>query len=237
MQKTIRELPASERPYEKCLKNGPGALSDSELLAVILKNGVKGSSSIDLANEILNTAENTPYAGLLGLMHLSLKELMKIKGVGQVKAIQLKCIGELSKRIAATSASLHLSMSHPETIAQYYMEQLRHEEKEILILMMLDSGMHLLGEQVLSTGTVNASLVTPREVFLEALRYHAVSVVMIHNHPSGIPTPSDEDLQITERIYHTGEMLGIHLVDHIIIGDQRYVSFMEQGILKGYAGA
>lgn len=235
MQKTIKELPAAERPYEKCLKNGPGALSDSELLAVILKNGVRGSSSIDLANEILSAAEQTPYTGLLGLMHLSMKELMKVKGVGQVKAIQLKCIGELSKRIAATSAGLHLTMSHPETIAQYYMEQLRHEEKEILICMMLDSGMHLLGEQIISTGTVNASLVTPREVFLEALRYHAVSVILIHNHPSGIPAPSDDDIRITERIYHTGEMLGIHLIDHIIIGDHRYTSFMEQGILKEYA--
>ncbi len=235
MQKTIRELPVSERPYEKCLKNGPASLNDSELLAVILKNGVRGSSSIDLAAEILSAAEHTPYTGLLALMHLSLEELMKIKGVGHVKAIQLKCIGELSKRIAATSASFCLSMSHPKTIAQYYMEQLRHEEKEILICMMLDSGMHLLGEQVLSTGTVNASLITPREVYLEALRYHAVSVVLIHNHPSGIPTPSNADLQITERIYHTGEMLGIYLVDHVIIGDHCYFSFMEQGILKEYA--
>lgn len=234
MQKTIKELPLAQRPYEKCLKNGPGALSDSELLAVILKNGTKGSSSIDLANEILSTTEKTPYTGLLGLMHVSMKELTKIHGIGKVKAIQLKCIGELSKRIAVSAASFNLCFQQPETIAQYYMEQLRHEEREILVCMMLDNNMHLLGEQVLSKGTVDSALVTPREVFLEALHYHAVKLILIHNHPSGNPVPSDEDLHITERIYLTGEMIGIHLIDHIIIGDHRYISFLEQGILKRY---
>lgn len=234
MQKTIKELPLAQRPYEKCLKNGPGALSDSELLAVILKNGTKGSSSIDLANEVLSTTEKTPYTGLLGLMHVSMKELTKISGIGQVKAIQLKCIGELSKRIAASAASFHLCFGQPETIAQYYMEQLRHEEQEILVCMMLDNSMHLLGDQILSKGTVNSALITPREVFVAALNHHAVRIVLIHNHPGGNPTPSDEDINITERIYLTGEMIGIQLIDHIIIGDQRYISFREQGLFKEY---
>lgn len=234
MQKTIKELPPAQRPYEKCLREGTGALSDSELLAVILKNGIKGSSSIDLANEILAITEASPYPGLLGLMHLTLKDLMKINGVGQVKAIQLKCIGELSKRIAASAARLNLCFGRPETIAQYYMEQLRHEEQEFMICMMLDSSMHLLGEQILTKGTVDATLITPREVFLEALRFRAVSLILIHNHPSGNPAPSDEDILITERIYRTGELIGIHLVDHIIIGDHRYISFKEQGILERY---
>ncbi|MDO4307735.1 MAG: DNA repair protein RadC [Eubacteriales bacterium] len=234
MQKTIKELPPAQRPYEKCLREGTGALSDSELLAVILKNGTKGSSSIDLANEILSTTEESPYPGLLGLMHVTLKDLMKIKGIGQVKAIQLKCIGELSKRIATSAARLQLCFGQPETVAQYYMEQLRHEGQEFMVCMMLDSSMHLLGEQLLSKGTVNAALITPREVFLEALRFGAVNLILIHNHPSGNPAPSEEDIMITERIYRTGEMLGIHLADHIIIGDHRYISFTEQGILKRY---
>lgn len=234
MQKTIKELPPAQRPYEKCLREGTGALSDSELLAVILKNGTRGSSSIDLANEILAITEASPYPGLLGLMHLTLKELMKINGVGQVKAIQLKCIGELSKRIASSAARLNLCFGRPETIAQYYMEQLRHEEQEQIICMMLDCSMHLLGEKLLTKGTVNAALITPREVFLEALRFGAVNLILIHNHPSGNPTPSDEDILITERIYRTGELIGIHLADHIIIGDHRYISFKEQGILKRY---
>lgn len=234
MQKTIKELPPAQRPYEKCLREGTGALSDSELLAVILKNGTKGSSSIDLANEILSTTEESPYPGLLGLMHVTLKDLVKIKGIGQVKAIQLKCIGELSKRIATSAARLQLCFGQPETVAQYYMEQLRHEGQEFMVCMMLDSSMHLLGEQLLSKGTVNAALITPREVFLEALRFGAVNLILIHNHPSGNPAPSEEDIMITERIYRTGEMLGIHLADHIIIGDHRYISFTEQGILKRY---
>lgn len=234
MQKTIRELPAAQRPYEKCLREGTGALSDSELLAVILKNGTKGSSSIDLANEILSVMEDSPYPGLLGLMHVPLIELTKINGIGSVKAIQLKCIGELSKRIAASAARLHLCFGQPVTIAQYYMEQLRHEEQEILVCMMLDSSMHLLGEQVLTRGTVNTALITPREVFLEALRRQAVCLILVHNHPSGNPSPSDNDLEVTERIYQAGELLGIHLEDHIIIGDHRYISFKEQGIFKRY---
>lgn len=234
MQKTIRELPPAQRPYEKCLKEGPSVLSDSELLAVILKNGTKGSSSIDLANEILSITEDSPYPGLLGLMHIPLKELMKIHGIGSVKAIQLKCIGELSKRIAASAARLHLCFGQPVTIAQYYMEQLRHEEQELLVCMMLDNGMHLLGEQILTRGTVNATLITPREVFMEALGHHAVRLILVHNHPSGNPAPSENDLEVTERIYRAGELLGIRLEDHIIIGDHRYISFKEQGIFEKY---
>lgn len=234
MQKKIKELPQAQRPYEKCQREGEASLSDSELLAVILKSGTKGSNSIDLANEILSVMERSSYPGLSGLLHISLKDLMKIRGIGLVKAIQLKCIGELSKRIAMSVARPQLCMNQPDTIAKYYMEKLRHEEQELMICMMLDSGMHLLGEPVLSVGTVNAALITPRELFKEALRYHAVSVILIHNHPSGNPFPSEEDRSITERICRAGELIGIRLVDHIIIGDQKYISFMQQGFMKQY---
>lgn len=232
MQKAIRDLPVEQRPYEKCLKKGASALSDSELLAVILKTGTKGSSSIDLATEILRITEQSSYPGLAGILHLSVRDLMDINGIGPVKAVQLKCIGELSKRIASSVTREQLCLSQPQTIAQYYMEQLRHEENEQILCMMMDTHMHLLGDPVLSTGTVNAALVTPREVFIEALKYHAVYLILVHNHPSGIPVPSEEDIAITEKIYHSGEMIGIHLADHIIIGDQRYISFSEQGFLK-----
>lgn len=233
MQKTIRELPKAQRPYEKCQEVGADSLSDSELLAVILKSGTKGSSSIDLANEILNVMEKTPYPGLPGILHISLKDLTEIKGVGPVKAIQLKCIGELSKRIAAAAAKSQLRLNQPQSIAQYYMEQLRHEEQELMLCMMLDNGMHLLGDAILTKGTVNSTLITPREVFKEALRYHAVKLILIHNHPSGNPVPSSDDLAITERIRQAGEIVGIELLDHIVIGDHKYVSFREQGII-GY---
>ena len=228
---TIKELPESLRPYEKCLKSGPAVLSDSELLAVILRNGVQGCNSLSLANQILSLTKDTSYPGLLGLIHMSLPDLMKINGIGKVKAVQLKCIGELSKRMAAAAARPQLSFNNPVTIARYYMEHLRHEEQEVLIVMMLDGRNHLLGEQTISKGTVGATLVTPREVFVEALKYHAVSLILIHNHPSGDPTPSECDREITERIYKAGELLGIRLLDHIVIGDQKYVSFREQEML------
>ena len=227
-------MPDYQRPYEKCLREGEQSLSDRELLAVILRCGVQGSSSLTLADKILNLSKQTGYSGLLGLFHISMQELMKIHGIGKVKAIQLKCIGELSKRMATAAAKPELSFHHPVTIAKYYMERLRHEEQELLYCMMLDGHNHLSGEQLLSRGTVNATLITPREVFVEAVKYRAVNLILVHNHPGGDPSPSQADLDVTERIYHCGELLGIHLLDHIIIGDHRYVSFREKGILMIY---
>lgn len=236
MKESIYEIPKSQRPYEKGLREGLESLSDSELLAVILRSGTKGNSSLAVANDILNLTESSPYPGLPGLMHMSLEELTSIRGVGKVKAIQLKCIGELSKRIARTAAKPQISFRSPESIARYYMEQLRHEEQEHLYGMFLDGANHLLGEKLISRGTVNATLITPREVFLEAFRYHAVNLILVHNHPGGDPTPSQGDREVTKRICDAGELLGIHLLDHIVIGDQRFVSFYKQGILEGYSG-
>ena len=209
MNHTIKEMPESQRPYEKCIREGEGSLSDSELLAVILRTGTRGSNSLTLANDILKHMEQSSYPGLPGIIHSSLPELRRIHGIS-------------------------LDFNSPDSIAAYYMEQLRHQEQEIMICMMLDNQNHLLGDTVLSKGTVNATLITPREVFLEALRYHAVNLILIHNHPGGNPSPSVCDKEITERISQAGEMLGICLLDHIIIGDQRYVSFREQGLLDEY---
>lgn len=232
MKDRIKELPVSQRPYEKCIREGESALSDSELLAVILRCGTQGVNSLSLANDILKYMEKSSYPGLLGILYASMEELTRIHGIGKVKAIQLKCIGELSKRIAASSARSQLSFDQPKTIARYYMERLRHEEQEQVICMMLDSKNHLMSEYHLSRGTANASLITPREIYMEALRRHAVSLILIHNHPSGDPSPSKCDLEVTERVYRAGELLGIQFLDHIIIGDHRYVSFREQGILE-----
>lgn len=231
MKQTMKDLPSQERPYEKCIRKGEASLSDSELLSVILRCGTKGKSSLALANEILNCMQKSSYPGLPGILHSSLADLEKIHGIGTVKAVQLKCIGELSKRISAASARPLLSFHHPDSIADYYMEQLRHEEQELILCVMLDSKNHFLGDVLVSRGTATAALVTPREVFMEALRYHAVGLILIHNHPSGDPSPSSEDLSITDRMSQAGMLLGIPLLDHIIIGDHRYVSFREQGLL------
>ena len=226
--KKIMDMAKEDRPYEKCLRLGPGALSDGELLAVLLRTGTKGCPSVDMADEILNLSRNRE--GLTGLYQLSLAQLQSVKGVGKVKAVQIKCIGELSKRIAAATARKGLSFNQPETIAEYYMERLRHEEQELLICMMLDTKNHLLGEEMVFKGTVNSSLVNPREIFLAAVSYHAVGILLVHNHPSGDPTPSRADLDFTQRVSRAGDILGIPLIDHIIIGDHRFLSFRQRGI-------
>ena len=226
----MKQLPEEQRPYEKCFTQGESSLSDSELLAVILRSGMQGKNSLALAQEILKFMESSSYPGLMGLMHVSVQDLMRIHGVGRVKAVQLKCFGELSKRIAKAAARPQMVMNNPSSIAAYYMEELRHEEQEIVICMMLDVKGHFLGDKILTRGTATGSLVTPREIYMEALRRHAVSLILVHNHPSGDPTPSPDDQQITARIYQAGELLGIHLLDHIVIGDHRYCSFREEGL-------
>lgn len=227
---TMKTLPAEEQPYEKCVDQGPEVLSDAELLSVILRCGSQGCTSLQLAKEVLKLCRFEE--GLTGIHHLSLQQLQELKGIGQVKAVQIKCIGELSKRIAKTEAKRALDFKEPESIAHYYMETLRHEEQEHVICMMLDTKNHFLGDICLTKGTVNTSLISPRELFLEALAFHAVHLILVHNHPSGDPSPSAEDIQVTRRIARAGALLGITLLDHIVIGGQNYVSLFEAGIFN-----
>lgn len=229
-KKKMKELPISEKPYEKCLKYGAGYLSDAELLAVILRTGAQGISALDLSRELLQLS--CQEGSLLGLHQVSVGDLRKIRGIGRVKAIQLKCIVELSRRMSKETAKKTLCFTEPETVAQYYMEDFRHNQQEQMLVMMLNTKGRLLGEQLISKGTVNASLVTPREIFLQALHYHAVEILLVHNHPSGDPTPSSEDVQLTQRVYQAGMLIGIELLDHIIIGDKKYISFRERRLLS-----
>ncbi len=226
--KLMKDLPIAERPYEKCGHFGAASLTDAELLGVILRTGSQGENAVQLANRLLMQPENP---GLEGLFHQSLQELCAIRGIGRVKAVQLLCVAELSKRIAREKLGAELYFHDPQTVAAYYMEEYRHEEQEKVLLLMLDNKGRLLGERVVFVGTVNASLVSPREIFLTALKFRAVSVILLHNHPSGDPTPSTEDLTLTGRVAECGAMLGITLTDHIIIGDQKAVSFRQENLL------
>ena len=218
-----------ERPYEKCERKGAGSLSNEELLAVLLRTGTRGENAIDLARRILY---NAGEPGILGIHQFSVSRLMQIKGVGRVKAVQISCISELAKRLARSSYEDTLCFTDPASIARYYMEELRHEKQEVMKLLMLNSKAKLIGESNVSKGTVNASVITPRELFIEALQKNAVSIVIMHNHPSGDPTPSREDLLTTKRILEAGLLIGIELLDHIIIGNNCYVSFREKGLLE-----
>jgi len=228
-QNTMKMLPESERPYEKVLESGAESLSDAELLAVILRTGTKEVSARDMAEEVLKLGNPS---GLPGLLHHTLQDYKEIKGIGNVKAIQLSCIGELSKRIwKATKNLTSFVCSSPSVIAEYFMEEMRHKEQECLKLLILNTKNVLIKDVNISKGTVNASLATPRELLIEALRYRGVSMILMHNHPSGDPEPSREDCIFTKRVEEAGKLMGIPLLDHIVIGDTTYVSLKERGIL------
>ncbi len=219
-----------ELPYEKFLKYGPESLSETELLAIILRTGTKDCNSVELAGKILDLA-TSPYKGLLGLYHISVEELMQLRGIGEVKAVKIKCIAELSMRMAKARKEPLVKFESPKSVADYFMEELRHEEREKVLLLCLDNKAQLISRFVLSVGTANASLLSPREVFKYALRVQAVHIMVLHNHPSGDPIPSRQDMEITRRLYKTGELMEIPLIDHIIIGDKKYTSFRESGLL------
>lgn len=226
---TMKHLPPQMQPYEKCITYGPEFLTDAELIACVMRSGTKEYTSVALAEHLLNLRKGNE--GLNGLCSLSFEELTAVSGIGRVKALQIQCIFELAKRMSRSKAAKTLNFQEPESIAQYYMEDFRHKEQEHLMLLLLDNKTNLLGKKLLFTGTVNASIVSPREIYLEALRYHAVGIILLHNHPSGDPTPSDADLRITRKIREAGLLLDIPLLDHIIIGDKKYVSFREKGYL------
>lgn len=218
---------SEERPYEKCERFGVGSLTDSELLAVMLRSGTRGENALDLAGNILHG--HSTKNGILGLHHWNKEQLMALRGVGKVKALQILCLSELAKRMAKASGIKKLCFDNPESIANYYMEDMRHLPQEHMKLLMFNTKTKLLGETDISKGTVNASLISPRELFIEALQKNAVSIILIHNHPSGDPTPSREDLLITKRIKDAGDLIGIKLLDHIIIGNNCYASIAQKG--------
>ncbi len=218
---TVKELPESERPYEKFMQAGPEALSDAELLAVIIRSGTSGRKSIDVSRELLSGGSQN----LLNIYETSFEDMMGIRGIGKVKAIQLKCVGELAKRIASARYAGHVRMNNPQSIADYYMERVRHETREQLWLLSFDSNCQLLGDALVSIGGASSAYASPREIFLSALKKGAIQIVLLHNHPSGNPEPSEEDDQVTEQIAACGTILGIPLIDHIIIGDCSFYSY------------
>jgi len=215
-------------PYEKFKSFGPGALTDEELLGIIIRVGTKDKDSVQVATQLL---EGFPEHNLLGLYQTSWQDLMQYPGIGEVKAIQLKCISEMAMRMSRTQAEKKLNFNNPDTVSNYYMETLRHEKKEKVILILLNQQLKFLSDVVLSVGTINKSLISPREVFVHALKENATQFMLLHNHPSGDPTPSQSDIQITKQIISLSNIMDLPLIDHIIIGDNRYVSLRASGYI------
>ena len=225
--KTIKELPASERPYEKFLSLGASGLSDADLLAIIIKAGTKDKSAVDIAQEILSGR----HGNLLNLYEMSYDELIQVSGLGQIKAIQLKAVAELSMRISKAKRAHSIRMNTPVTIADYYMEQMRHLQQEVVICAYFDVKSRFLGDKFISKGSLSSSVVDISSVMRTALEKNASKIVLLHNHPSGDCTPSKDDIAVTDRLAEGSRIFSIELCDHIIIGDNEYYSFYENKII------
>lgn len=220
----------NDLPYEKFLSLGPQALTEAELVAIILRTGTKNCSALELAKAILAKAQGKKE-GLNGLHHLSVQELMEIPGIGEVKAVKVKCMAEMAIRMAKQKAALALKFDAPETVADYYMEQMRHQEKEKILLLLLDNRLQLIEEYMVSLGTVNASLLSTRDVFIQALRCRASSFMLLHNHPSGDSSPSEKDILITQKMKEAGKLMDIPLIDHIILGNGTFISLKKEKLI------
>lgn len=225
----MKDMPVSERPYDKLEKLGPEMLSNAELLAIIIRTGSRNDTSVLLAQKLLARGENS---GLAFLHDISLEELKKIKGIGRVKAVQIKAMVELSKRMASSfGMGNKVVIKSPEDVSMLLMEEMRHLKKEMFRVILLNTKNYLIKHICISIGSLNASIVHPREVFSEAVKVGCSGVLFVHNHPSGDPEPSHEDVETTRRLVNAGNILGIKVLDHIIIGDGKYVSLAERGLL------
>ena len=226
----LKESLAQEKPYEKFIALGPEALSDAELIAIILRTGTRQCCALELAKQVLEKTGGKEE-GLNCLHHISIQELMELPGIGEVKALKLKCMAEMAVRMARQRVARELKFDSPSSVAAYYMEEMRHQENEKILLLLLDNKLNLIEEYMISLGTVNSSLLSTRDVFIRALKCRASHLMLLHNHPSGDPKPSRQDILITRKMKQAGELMDIPLVDHIILGDGIYTSLKEEDLL------
>jgi DNA repair protein RadC len=220
----IQDLPIDERPRERMLRLGQANLSNSELIALLLRTGTAGVSATHLAENLLSKTR-----GLRGLANMSLNELMNLKGIGPAKAIQLVAGLELGRRITRTLPEEKPRMQSPDDVANYVMDEMRYLTQEHFVCIYLDTKHCVIEKKCVFIGSLDASVVHPREVLRAAILASASAFICIHNHPSGDPSPSREDIEVTELLYQASMTVGIDLLDHIIIGDQRFISLKERG--------
>jgi DNA repair protein RadC len=225
--KSIKDWPEGERPREKLLRDGAHNLTVAQLLAIILRTGGGGKSALDLAMEILNT-----FAELRKIEMASLIECTSIKGMGKAKVAQLKAAFELGRRLAEEPFIRGPAFSSGHDVYSYYHGRFKNLQKEVFYCLMLDVKNRILKDSRISEGTLTNSLIHPREAFKDAIKESAAAVIFVHNHPSGDPSPSREDILITERLVNVGDLIGIKVLDHLIVGDGKYMSMREKGYIK-----
>jgi len=227
----IKDMPCFERPYEKLEKYGEKSLSDAELLAIIIKSGIQGETSVQIAQRLIK--ENSDEKGLHFLRRMNIDELTSIKGIGRVKAIQLKAVFELACRINNGSKE-RIRILTPVDVCNLLMDELKHEIVEQVIIITTDTQGYLLKKEIVAVGKNNTVYLDPKIVFKTAISYAASNVIIVHNHPSGEPIPSQEDITYTKKLEMIADELEISLVDHLIIGNDKYVSLRNDGLLKNY---
>jgi DNA repair protein RadC len=220
---SLREMPADDRPREKLVKFGPGALTDSELLAILLRVGVSGENVVSLSQRLLKE-----HGGLTGLSRVPLAELCESRGMGEAKAAQLKAALEIGRRLLLAEPDQRLQVRSPGDLANPLILEMAGLEQEHLKVILLDNKNRVLRMLTVYVGTINSSQVRVAEIFREAIRQNAVNIIVAHNHPSGDPTPSGEDVAVTGELIEAGKLLGIELLDHLVIGHQRFVSLRER---------
>ena len=221
---TIKDLPEEERPREKLLKYGVESLSTTELLALILGTGYQSSTALDLANQLLAKS-----SGLSCLINQSVEELKEIRGIGLAKAAQLKAVGQLSKQLSSSEVKLK-QIKSPQEVAQILIPRLGHLAQEKFEIILLNTKNKIMGVKEISRGSLNSSIVHPREVFRIAIKRSSASIILAHNHPSGDLTPSQEDINLTKRLVKTGKIVGIEVLDHLIIANKSYSSLKEKNL-------
>lgn len=220
---TIKKLPISERPYEKMQMYGSENLSNSELLAIIIKTGTNEKTSIELAQEILKLGSKEKN-NIQFLQDISIEEFMKIKGIGKVKAIQLKAVCELTRRISRPIDKVNIKIKTSMDVANLLMNELKFEKREKVKVLILNTKNILLKIIDVSYGGTNLAVIAPKDILAEPIKMGAPKIILVHNHPSGDPRPSNQDINLTKTVYKAGEMLGIQLLDHIVIGNEQYES-------------
>lgn len=228
MSTKMKELPLSERPYEKLEMYGAKVLSNSELIAIIIKTGTKNETSINLAQKILKIKSGTSANDLRFMQELSIQELMQIKGIGKVKAIQLIAVCELARRMSRPINNLNVKIKTSQDVANILMDEMKYEKREIAKLIILNTKNIVLKILDISLGGTNFAVIEPKEILLEPIKMQAPKIILVHNHPSGDPTPSKSDYIVTDRIYECASLMGIELLDHIIIGDNKYQSIFSE---------
>ena len=226
----ITDLPEDDRPRERLIQTGARALRDAELLAILLRVGRQDASAVNVGMEVLGRV-----GGIVGLLHCSTEELCAIPGVGPAKAAQLKAAVEVGKRAVSAPLTTGTRINSSADLFKHYHARLRDLRHEIFAVVLLDAKNQVIRDVTISEGSLTLSIVHPREVFIPAMRASAAGVIFLHNHPSGDPTPSQEDRVLTARLVSAGALLGIQVLDHLIVGDGRYVSFADQGWLGGEA--